>query len=104
MYDDNEYLDVYKSWFAVPFKLAVYVIVFACMNRCWGHGIRFTSKTSYVPALTTKNLVVILGAIQVFSLVLNTATNGLAYFDANSSGWSFLSVGRLCPAMGMCSR
>jgi len=102
-YDDNEYLEVYKSWFAVPFKLAVYLIVFACMNRCWGHGIRFTSKTSYVPALTTKNLVVILGAIQVFSLVLNTATNGLAYFDAHSSGWSFLSVGRLCPAMGMCS-
>ncbi|GMH82238.1 hypothetical protein TL16_g09191 [Triparma laevis f. inornata] len=103
LYDDNEYQEFYKSWCAVPFKLAVYIIVFACMNRCMSHGLSFTSKTSYLPALTTKNLVVVLGAIQVFSLVMNTATNGLAYFDANSSGWSFLSVGRLCPVMGMCS-
>ena len=52
------------------------------------------------PLVTTKNLVVLMALPQITGLALAVATNGLAYFAPNSSGWSFLTVGRLFPALG----
>ena len=102
-FDENEYLQAYHSYLAVPSKFVSFLTFAIILNRCRTLGLRFDPSTNLPLLTSTRNLIVFMAVPVAGAIMLMISTNGLIFLDEGSRGWVVLTAGCLLPSLNLSS-